>query len=152
MPRAVAVAACVVGSLLILAGFRLSRLGRDARGFARTQGRIVAAHVEELPGPAEQGGPRYRVVIRYGFEARGRTWESEQVAVGAPAPAETGDAEEARRAVARRPAGSAVDVWYDPADPRRSVLERATPGVQVVGAVVLGLALVGAGLFALARR
>lgn len=152
MPRAVAVAACVVGSLLILAGFRLSRLGRDARGFARTQGRIVAAHVEELPGPAEQGGPRYRVVIRYGFEARGRTWESEQVGIGSPAPAETADAGEARRLVARRPVGTVVDVWYDLADPRRSVLERATPGVQVIAPFAIGVALVGVGLFALARR
>lgn len=150
MSRVVALAACVIGGLLIVTGLRLSRLGRDARTFTRAQGRIVAAYVEELPGPAEQGGTRYRATVRYAFEARGRTWESGQVAIGGP-PAETADAEEARRIVGRRPVGTLVDVWYDPADPRRSVLERTTATAQVIAAIVIGLALVGVGLFALAR-
>lgn len=152
MPRSVALAACVVGALMIAAALRLSRFAREARTFTRTQGRVVAAHVEELPGPAEEGGTRYRAIVRYAFVARGRTWESEQVGIGSPAPAETADAGEARRLVARRPVGTVVDVWYDPADPRRSVLERATPGVQVIAPFAIGVALVGVGLFALARR
>lgn len=151
MPRPVALVALVIGLVLILAGLRLSRLGRETRRFTRTQGRILEARVEELPGPAEEGGPRYRPVVRYAFEARGRTWESDQVSVDAPPGDASPDAAEARRAVERHPAGSAVDVWFDPADPRRSVLvPGAAPG-PVYLAVALGLALLAVGLLALAR-
>jgi hypothetical protein len=54
--------------------------------------------------------------------------------------------------VDRHAAGSVVDVWFDPADPRRSVLVRGDVGVSVVVTVGLGLALVAVGLFGLARR
>ena len=151
MAKPVALAACAVGALMIFAGLRLSRLGRETRSFTRTQGRILAARVEELPGPAEHGGPQFRAVIRYGFEARGRTYESERISVDTPASASSADPQEARRWTERHPAGSVVDVWFDPADPRRSVLVRGAASAPVVAAVVVGLALVAYGLFALAR-
>jgi hypothetical protein len=44
-----------------------------------------------------------------------------------------------------------VDVWFDARDPRRSVLVRGAATAPIVAGVVIGLALVGAGLFALAR-
>lgn len=152
MPRAAAYFACAFGALLIFAGLRLSRLGRESRSFTRTSGRVLAAHVEELPGPAEQGGPQFRPVIRYAFEARGRAHESEQLSIDASAGAASSDAQEARRWVDRHPAGTVVDVWFDPADPRRSVLVRGDVGVSVFVTVGLGLALAAVGLFALARR
>lgn len=151
MPRPVALAACALGAVMIFAGLRLSRLGRASRAFTRTQGQILAAYVEELPGPAEEGGPKFRPVIRYAFEARGRAYESEQVSVGDPPGAASPGAEEARRAVARFPTGSAVDVWFDPADPRRSVLVRGAEAAPVIVAVAVGLALVAVGLFGLTR-
>jgi hypothetical protein len=90
-------------------------------------------------------------VVRYRYEARGRTYESEQIAVGSSAGGASSDPGEARRWVERHPAGSDADVWFDPRDPRRSVLVRGVPRAQVVAAVVIGIALVGAGIFALAR-
>jgi hypothetical protein len=44
-----------------------------------------------------------------------------------------------------------VDVWFDPADPRRAVLVRGLPRGEVTVLVVLGTALAGVGLFFLAR-
>jgi hypothetical protein len=44
-----------------------------------------------------------------------------------------------------------VDVWFDPADPSRSVLVRGVSRAQVAAAVAIGIALVGLGMFALAR-
>lgn len=152
MPRPAALAACLVGLVMILAGLRLSRLGRETRSYTRTQGRILESRLEELPGPSEEGGPTFRPVVRYAFEARGRTYESEQVSVDAPPGAASPDPQEARRVVEPRPVGSVVDVWFDPADPRRSVLVRGAARAPAIGAVVVGLALLALGLFALARR
>jgi hypothetical protein len=151
VPRAAALFACGIGAAMIIAGLYLSTFGRKTRGFTRTPGRVLVSHVDEIPAPAEEGGPRFRSVIRYTYEARGRTYESEHVSVGSSAGAASSDPEEARRWVERYPAGSDVDVWFDPADPRRSVLVRGVSTPQVVAAVAIGLALIGLGIFALAR-
>jgi len=151
VPRAVALAVCAVGAAMIVAGLYLSTLGRRTRAFTHTPGRVVVSRVEEIPAPAEEGGPKFRPVVRYAYEVRGRTYESERISYGAAARADTTDPEEARRAVARHPVGSDVEVWFDPGDPRQSVLVRGVSSLQVALAVALGLALLGAGLFALAR-
>ncbi len=151
VPRPVALVALAIGLVLALAGVRLSRLGRETRRFTRTQGRVLESRVEELPGPAEEGGPRFRPLVRYAFEARGRTWESDQVSVDAPPGASSADPEDARRTVERHPAGSAVDVWFDPADPRRSVLVRGAERAPVLVAVVAGILLAALGILLLAR-
>jgi hypothetical protein len=136
---------------MIAAGLYLSRAGRETRGFTRTRGRVVVSFVDELPAPAEEGGPRFRAVVRYAYEARGRSHESEQISVGSSAGTESSDPEEARRWVRRHPAQSEVDVWFDPGDPRRAVLVRGVSTAQVVAAIAIGLALVGLGMLALAR-
>jgi hypothetical protein len=151
MSRWLAGILCVAGMFLIVAGHHLWRSGRETRSYTRTRGRVVRAEVEELPRPSEEGGTKFRPVVRYAFEARGRAYESERVAVGAPTGPDAQDAQDARRLVDRYPAGAEVDVWFDPRDPGRSVLEQGVPTSQIVVAVVLGLALVGLGTFALAR-
>src|SRR5512138_3728853 len=127
------------------------RAGRDARSYTRTRGRVVRADVEELPRISEEGETKFRPVVRYAFEARGHTYESERVAVGAPAAPDATDAEDARRLVERYPTGAEVDVWFDPRDPRRSVLERGVSTAQIAVPVAIGIALLGIGMFALAR-
>jgi hypothetical protein len=151
VPRIVALVVCGVGVAMIVAGLYLSRIGRETRSFTRTRGRIVVSQVEEIPGPAEEGGPRFRSVLRYEYEARGRRYESDQIAVGSHAGSASSDPQEARRWVERHPAGRDVDVWFDPGDPRRSVLVRGVSRAQVVAAVAIGIALLGLGMFALAR-
>ena len=151
MPKVVSLVLCGLGVLIMYAALRLSRLGRETRHFTRTLGRVLAADVEELPAASEEGWPRFRAKVRYAFEARGQTYESSQVSVGAPRGAESSDAREARRWAERYPAGSPVDVWFDPADPGRSVLVRDVPRAQVLVGASIGIALVGVGMFALAR-
>lgn len=142
---------CGVGAATIALGLRQSARGKETRSWTRTQGRVAAAYVEEIPAPAEEGGTHYRPVVRYTYEARGRAHASEQVSVGVSPVSTSTDRDEARRAVDPFPAGREVDVWFDPADPRQAVLVRGVPRSQVVIAVVIGVALVGLGLFALAR-
>lgn len=151
MPEAVALAACGVGTLLIVLGVRSTRAGRETLGFTRTRGVVVDSRVEEIPGPAEHGGDRFEPVIRYRFEARGHGYESERVSLEWPAGATSPDAQEARSLVERHPAGSAVDVWFDPADPRSAVLVRGGAPAQVTVAIVVGLGLIAVGLLVLAR-
>jgi hypothetical protein len=136
---------------MILAGLRQSARGRETRGWTRTSGRITSSYVEEIPGPAEDGGTHFRSVVRYAYEARGRTFESERVSVASSPVSTTADRAEAQQVVDRYPAGSAVNVWFDPGDPHRSVLERGVPRAQAVIPFLIGLALIGAGLFLLAR-
>jgi hypothetical protein len=142
---------CALGAFLVVAGHHMWRAGRDTRSYTRARGRILRAEVEEIPHISEEGGTKYRPVVRYAFEVRGRTYESERMAIGAPAAPDASDAADARRLVERYPAGAGVDVWFDPGDPRRSVLERGVPTSQIAAAVVLGVALLGIGIFALAR-
>ncbi len=151
MPRWFGWLVAALGALLIVAGHHLWRGGRETRAYTRTRGRVVRAEVEELPHASEEGGTKYRPVVRYAFEARGRTYESDRVSIGAPAAPDASDPRDARRLVERFPAGAEVDVWFDPRDPRRSVLVPGVPASEVVVAVVAGLALVGVALFALAR-
>ena len=151
MPRWLAGMVCALGALLIVGGHHMWRTGRETRSYTRTRGRVVRADVEEIPRPSEEGGTRFRPVVRYAFEARGRAYESERVAVGAPEGPDAPDAADARRLVDRYPSGAEVDVWFDPRDPRRSVLEPGVPTSQIVVAVVAGLAALGVGMFMLAR-
>ena len=151
MPKAVAFVLCGFGMLMIYAALRLSRLGRETKHFTLTLGRVLAADVEEIPAPGEQGEPRFRANVRYAFEARGRTYESGRVSFGASPGAESSNAGVVRRWAERYPAGSPVNVWFDPADPRRSVLVRGVPRAQILVGMAAGIALVGGGMFALAR-
>jgi hypothetical protein len=151
VPRAFALFLCVAGAVMIVAALRQSARGRETGSWSRATGRVVESRVDELPGPAEEGGPKFRSVIRYTYDARGRTYESEQVAVGASPSDASPDRAEAQRRVDRHPAGREVDVWFDPRDPGQAVLVRGVPRAQTAATVVVGLALVGIGLFALAR-
>jgi hypothetical protein len=151
VPRWFALGLCLFGGAIVAGTLWLSARGRETRGWTRAQGRVVASHVEQVERPAEEGGPLYRSVVRYTYEARGRTWESGQVAVGAEAAAAHLHPDEARRAIAPFPVGREVAVWYDPADPQRAVLVRGVPRAQILAAIAVGLSLLGIGFFVLAR-
>ncbi len=151
MPKWFAAAVCGLGAVLVLAGQHMWRAGSATRSYTRTRGRVVRAEVEEFPRTSEEGGTRFRPIVRYAFEVRGRTYESERISIGAATGTESSEAQDARRVVERYPLGAEVDVWFDPRDPGRSVLVPGIPRAEIVVAVVAGVALVGIGMFLLAR-
>ncbi len=151
MPKWFQAAVCGLGAVLILAGLYMWRAGSATRSYTRTRGRVVRAEVEEIPRTSEEGGPGFRPLVRYAFEARGRTYESERISIGEASGLESSDAQDARRIVDRYPSGAEVDVWFDPRDPGRSVLVPGIPRAEIVVAVAIGIALVGIGMFLLAR-
>lgn len=152
MPRWLPVLSFALGVVVILVGLRQSARGRETRGWSHVLGRVLASRVEEDHGGAEeQGYPRWRFDVRYAYEVRGRTYESDQVWYGSANAPSSQDREWHEQWAARYPVGREVDVWYDPADPSRAVLLRGTPRGQLVAYLVVGIALVAVGLFALSR-
>lgn len=151
MPKWVAALVCGLGAALIVAGHCTWRAGRATRSYTRTRGRVVRAEVEESRRTSEEGGARFKPVVRYAFEVRGRTYESERISAGAGTGVDSADPQDARRVVGRYPSGAEVDVWFDPLDPRRSVLVVGVPTTEIAVAVAIGIALVGIGMFILAR-
>lgn len=150
MPRWFTLALCGFGLTLLAAGVRQSARGRETRGWTRTQGRILEARVERLEMDDRQD-LRFGFTIRYGYEARGRPYESEQVWIGSSAASISGDEAWPRRWVERFPAGSEAPVWFDPANPRHAVLVQGIPGAQVRVLLAVGALLLAIGVFALAR-
>jgi len=150
MPKWFAIALCGLGALLLAIALRQSSRGRESRHWTRALGRVLESRVDLLNEADEQRSRRWGFVIRYAYEARGRTRESEQVWVGS-AGAGFDDEAGARAWVERYPVGREVPVWFDPADPDSAVLVTGAPRGQVAVLVVAGLALVAVGIFALAR-
>ena len=136
---------------MVVVALRLSSLGREAQGYSRTRGRVVVSLVDEVPEIIEQGGPKFRALIRYTYDVQGRSYESDRIAFGSSVDSGTSDSRYAREWVERYPAGSEVDVWFDPRDPSRAVLIRAIARGQVLAALAIGIALLGFGIFRLAR-
>jgi len=149
VPRLVPVFLCAFGALALTIAWLQWRRGEASRGWTRTTGRVVVSQVDEIQGPSEQGYPQYRPRIRYQFSVGGRSYEGDETAVGSAAAPGSSEAAWARKEVERFPAGSEVTVFYDPASPRRAVLE---PGVPLLlPLVAVGFALLVAGLYLLSR-
>lgn len=130
----------VVGLMTLAAGAWQYRAGRAVATWPATAGEIIANDLV----PVEQRGRSVTVVeavrVVYRYTVDGQTYESDRVSLDArPARA---DRPEGERRRVTYPMGTAVTVYYDPADPARSVLERAprTDALRAGGALaVLGL-------------
>lgn len=119
----VALASLVLGLKQIVDGAR-------SRGWIRTTGRILAASVK----PGSRDALLHRPDVRYRYEtADGAAREGSRLAIGVRGALLAGQLE-AGRIVSRFPVGGAVDVWYDPARPDRSVLQ---PGVHWPSSLLL---------------
>lgn len=150
MPRLFSGFLLLAGLLVLGVAWFLWRRGEASRGWTRTAGRVVVSQVEEFQGPPEQGYPQFRPELRYQYSVAGRDYEGSDVGVGSAAGAASAEPSWARKELERFPVGTEVAVYYDPADPRRAVLERGVPPLLPVVAVV-GMALLVAGLWLLSR-
>jgi len=156
-----------VGAAGLWAAASLAGAGGASDGWPSTKGHVVESRVQTRVAvdgsDVSRGrlfGPRHYEhvpVVRYAYEVGGVPYTSDRVRFGERS-AERGDRgqERAREAAGRYPAGAAVDVYYDPAIPSRSVLEtgrQSTPWMLGVGALALlaGAALVWTGARTYAR-
>jgi hypothetical protein len=88
--------------------------------------------------------------VVYSYEVAGQPYSSHRVTFGAIRPSKQAAA--AEKALERYPVGSQVTVYYNPAQPSETVLERTathTQAMLVIGIVCLGFALCIGGALAL---
>lgn len=151
MPRLAALLLVAVGAAVVAAGLRQASRAREASGWTRTTGRVLESRVERLEPTDEQPWERFRLVVRYAYEARGAR-ESRQLWIGSTGLPPEDHPGALRRWAERFPEGSEPPVWFDPADPDQAVLVRRVPRGQVAMMLAVGGALILGGLVALGRR
>jgi hypothetical protein len=129
MTTLVRIAFALAGLLAIGLGFWLRHMNARTTGWPMVKGRVMTSRLEN----DQDGNPT--PYVKYRYKVQGQEHESEQVSYQVKS-ARSGTG--ATDLIARYPVGKSVDVFYDPDQPGRAVLER--------GASNLWIALVGVGL------
>jgi hypothetical protein len=98
----------------------------------RAPGRVTASYIGNatIPGAHEFGGiPGYKPHVLYSYEVAGAIYQGMRISF-----ADSVDAKKKRVAdlVAKYPVGAEVQVAYDPANPKASVLEQSLTGTSPV--------------------
>jgi hypothetical protein len=122
----VAAPLAVVGAVAASVGLR-ARRARSVRSLAArwplTRGTVLSATVQV----SHQGRSRHETpLVLYTYQVNGQVFQGRQVRAGDEfgRVRVNGAASSASHTVARYPAGSCVEVYYDPANPANSALER----------------------------
>ena len=120
------------GIVCIALGLRALVLARASRNWKKTQGKIVKSSFSAY-GTAD---------VQYEYEVNGQAFQGHRIRFGAQSSG--GDV---ANIIARYPLSSAVDVFYDPAKPKRCTLEKAVWRFFVVVLILGGLSLVAVSVF-----
>lgn len=123
--------ALAFGAFFIVYCLRQWREGQRSAGWPAAEGVITASATRRGRWSERNNDWTVYVTVRYEFEVGGRLYASDRVSFGALRGDDDMYAEARRYGVGER-----VKVYYDPADPGRSVLE---PGVR--GGVYKGMAI-----------
>ncbi|MGE5358830.1 MAG: DUF3592 domain-containing protein [Bacteroidales bacterium] len=119
---------------LILAGLYTMRERSRSRGWVKTGGTVVSSTVSEFAG---KSGRTYRPMVMYAYSVGAARFMSNRITFGQVASSRRASAE---RFVSRYPAGRRVDVYYDPQDPERAVLEPAgNPWIWIVAGGIFAM-------------
>jgi hypothetical protein len=136
---------CLGVFLLVFIGagiYALSLYGREKKKGTETQtwpavsGRVVEAYVAE-DVQVDSEGDRNRVFaprVVYEYEVNGQTYRGDRLRIGIES--FIGSRRRVEQELARYPVGSAVTVYYNPANPAEAVLQR---GVGSRAALVIGI-------------
>jgi hypothetical protein len=136
------VAPGVIGAGLFALGWFQYRKVRASRGWPCTGGRIVSGRVEtgvESGGDDGADTTSYYPALQYEYQVDGRTYRGNDIAFNQRTYSSQKQAEAALRVY---PEGVGVQVYYDPRQPGRAVLERkasAGTALMVIGGLILGL-------------
>jgi hypothetical protein len=138
-----------IGALVAYGTIRMRLKNKRAHTWPTVRGTILSSEVEsEVKRHDNRPIETYGAAVRYSYEVRGKTYESDQIQLGGTR--ETSDPDEFEQTVARYPAGKRVTVYYDPTDPGIATLEPgASGGIFNMAMVGGGFLLVGAILLSL---
>ncbi len=112
-----------VGVIILAFGIRSLKEARISAQWPATDGRIISSRVERHVSRSSSSGNTsvtYGADITYDYVVDGHTYEGSRVAVG---DIRTSNRSRAERIVERYAAGTPVEVFYNPDDPSRAVLE-----------------------------
>jgi Protein of unknown function (DUF3592) len=117
---------------------RQVRSARASRSWPIAPGTVLSGTVETVTERDSDGTSTYFTPrLRYAYEVSGRRYESERIRFGQIRESERG----ARKVLERYPAGSPVEVRYDPANPADATLEAKAGGI---GLMLFALAAIAA--------
>lgn len=118
---------------------------QESADWPRTRGWVETSRVQRFSRTGGRVEPRLE--LSYSYTVDGQTYEGRRVRLPAPIPKMLRDGPQ--QITGRYPAGLEVDVYYDPQDPSRAVLERGAPTAAYLPvALGVAMALVGAASFA----
>lgn len=144
---------CLLGLAMSGFGIYFIALGGAARAWPATEGHVIATQVRTDVSMAGDASPaqieasrRYYPEVSYGWSVDGASYSGSRYRLGTTHRKYKTRAE-AEAASARFPEGSAIAVYYDPAQPGEAVLDRAaSAGVFVplpLGLLILAMGLLG---------
>lgn len=119
-----------LGLGLMYWGWNVLGNARESVGWPTAPGMVVSAELDHSENT--EGGDSWSPEISYRYLAANQERTSYAIKFGENSYSDRDDAEEI---LARYPVGQPVLVYYDPADPERSVLE---PGVTAGSYIILG--------------
>ena len=144
MDRLMAVVVSLLGAIMALAGVRLTLLAWSMRRWPAAQGEVRSSDALRFQSVGAGQGARYRPEILYAFSVGGKEYTGVRRTLLAW---QTSGSQSAEEVVARYPVGKKVTVYYDPRNPRESILirESALPSAILVTALGLVFCAVFAG-------
>ncbi len=135
---AVAIPFVIIAAVFVVWVLRNRRRADESGHWNRTTGRVVQSQVEARRSHSEHGySTSYYPVIVYEYAINGQRYQNDRVNFGpemgfsSTGPSET--------VVGRYHVGNTVDVYFDPANPAESVLERTAGGSNNLLLVVAAL-------------
>lgn len=143
-----------ISASTFVAGLRQMSKSKAVLNWPTTTGRVLESRVLHSSGTqfGSRGGRMYEAYVKYAYEALGQTFESSRVAFGSVSTSWSSPAE---RTVAQYPAGSQVQVFFDPDHPSEAVLQQeSSAGIYLmpgVGCFLFALSSAGLVIFLLIR-
>ena len=113
----------LVGLALFLVGLRQVRKSRDARDWPRSAGTIISAAIRSTQSADPESASLY-LALEYRFQVAGQNFMGQKIC---PVEQLYTSTKQAQAALATYPAGSQVEVFYDPQNPSNCILKRGNP-------------------------
>ena len=95
------------------------RLAQASASWPMTQGKIIESKIHSS---RDSDGTTYKPIVRFTYQVKGQELRGNKVFFGGGG-ISTGNRSYSRRITQKYPLGKRVKVFYDPSEPRQSVLE-----------------------------
>ncbi len=142
----------IIVLIFVIIILRARKQTRASQSWSTASGRVLAAYNERRTTTDSNGssGTAYYPVVHYEYSVNGRRYEGNRIRFGMEMG--RGSPKWGQSIVDSYPTGGLIPVYYDPADPSKSVLDRENSSSnRVLGCIVIGivavLAITGAFMF-----